>query len=350
MSQTLLLFSQFNQLEGNLVDSLCYLSTAEKIVTSFSDNSHDNRTLNIFQNILISLGNILIADKDYLQGIKTNNQALKLCFRELFLLINISDGLEGNLSNIKLKQVGKTHKEAVHCFEKLVTNIVTVLYHQGICLENVGLLKDAGYYYCQAGFFCEKYLGSKYSEFSEFILIVQSRLSKYIDLIDRLKHQETEKHNKHMDSLQKSYHQVLKHENKSLKMITDKVEQYIRTLKPEAIKELDLAFRSNSNQLQQLLHQNKLLNKLLSDEFKGIVLFNMQNVNTTLFEKSTFDLVQKKITELRNEEFIKIVSSSSKDQLFISSDKNDNQNYNKSKSPNKISKGMLILILFYIRN
>lgn len=340
MSQTLLLFSQFNQLEGNLVDSLCYLSTAEKIVTSFSDNCHDNRTLNIFQNILISLGNILIADKDYLQGIKTNNQALKLCFRELFLLVNISDGLEGNLSSIKLKQVGKTQKEAIHCFEKLISNIVTILYHQGICLENVGLLKEAGYYYCQAGFFSEKYLGSKYSEFSEFILIVQSRLSKYIDLIDRLKHQETEKHGKDRDSLQKSYNHSLKHENKSLKLITDKVEQYIRSLKPEAIKELDLAFRSNSNQLQQLLHHNKLLNKLLSDEFKGIVLFNMKNINTTLFEKTTFDLLQKKITELRNEEFVKIVNNSSKEQPFISTDKKTNDYCNKSKSPSKNVKGM----------
>lgn len=313
ISQSLYLQAQFNQIEGNWADCVSFLSIGEKIINSFSSHCSNNKTLNCFQNILLMISSILLADNDYYQAIKIQNNALNVCFRELFLLTDIREGLEADLTNLKLNPLGKiTLKEAFHCFEKLIVNIVSVLFHQGMALENLGQLKDSLFYYSQAKFFSEKYLGTKYSEFLEFIINVEIRLKKYIDIIDKLQDAAKSKSNDTNDRKNTSLSgNRLKNENKSLDLVKAKIEDFISKMKPNQIKELELDSRSKNSSFdyEKILFHNKLVNKILSDEFKDIVLNKLKNVNLTIFDSRTYDLIQRKIIDLRNEEFMKKVNN-----------------------------------------
>lgn len=319
-SETFYLMAIMSKLEGNYPDCICYLSMGDKLINSFHQNSVKQKTLFIFQNILIQISNFLIADNDFYEAINYQNKAINLCYRQLYLIVDIQSGLEVNIETLLenlIKKFPSTHRDYVSKFERLIVNCVTLLFHQGICLERVGMLTESLFNYTQARFFTEKYLSNTHSEFLEFILNIEDKIKQYKNLLLKIKSKNTCENQS--ATLPQSTNENVKKENlgefhhnheqaKSYETVKTKIENMILNLKPECVKEIELFSKRDNftKYVAEMTHDNKLLSSLLTKDFKNIIL-KLKKVNTTKLDNQSYDMIQRKVTEIRNEEFVKSI-------------------------------------------
>ncbi len=236
------LLALYNKREGNLADCLSYLSIAYKTLNNYVDNIFQPKTLLIFQKIIIFISNILIADNDFKEAINYQQKGLLLCYRQLFLTVDFQNGLETNINTLKenLKSDSLIN-EKIYQFQHLIANLVTLLFHQGICLESFGLITEALFNYSQSKFFSERYLSSSHSEFLEFIKNIEVKLREYKETLSRL--EQMIQLNVPKDDI--SDKNIIKQNDnklnlKSYETVKSKIENIIKNLKLEDLNDIEL--------------------------------------------------------------------------------------------------------------
>ena len=315
-AETLYLLALFNRKENNWADCITYLSIGYKILNIFLDNVVRPKTLEIFQKIIIFLSTIFIADNDFQEAINYQRKGLFICYRQLFLSIDIQKGLEINIQSMidSLQKENSTiNKEYIYRFERLIVNIVTLLFHQGLCLESLGLLTEALFNYSQARFFTERYISTLYSEFLEFIENIESRLRSYKEIIIKIREHNVliDENNLNIKDSKAIKAEINKISNKSYEAVKIRIEDLINKLRLEDLKDIELfSKRDNlSKNVIEMSRDNKLLSIMLSKDFSDALL-KLNNTNTTKFNSHDFHLIQKKLANLRNENLIKLIDKS----------------------------------------
>jgi len=275
-------------------DCVAFLGISERIINTFIDFSKDPKTVNIAQKTFLFISSLLISDCDYENAINYQMRTLNLCFRELFIRVDLFEGIiYENLS-----------EKRRHYLNKIFTNIAIAFYQRGVCLENLGEIVKAIESYRQSRFFVKKFLKNDHAAFTEFVSSVEKRANSYYAIINNIKNKEVDQAylKKENYSLSKSRKENKKHSSLNLVDPFRNLENDLQKLDVNS-KNTQLEFDPNKKKdekINYILSTVNLIELLLSNDFKDIVQ-DMKELNITKIDIETLDRIQNRINELRKE-------------------------------------------------
>jgi hypothetical protein len=300
--ENIYLCALFYKNDKNMDDCCAALSFGRRVIRDYVDYSKDPRTLNIAQKIYLFISSCLIGDSDFDNARSYLTMCLNLCFKELFMRVDILEGL--NFTNLS--------KSQVHYFYKIFLNISIAFYQRGACEEYMGSTVRAIESYKQSRWFVMKFVYNTNPELAQFICDVEKRALKYDSMIKNIKEKA---------EIQKLKAMKVSGQENNLKLISDEKKinlariaegNYINLSKHDKTKHIieNLKFQELEYEANRRLENHKskdvilstvhLVDTLMSDEFRDLIK-NMKNMEVNKMDKETHEILQKKITEVRVE-------------------------------------------------
>ena len=350
------LLSLFEKKKENIAECLCYLSYSLKIVDMCTNFTTNCKSLILFQDVCILLVKLHLADNDILEAYNYIKKGLFLCYRSLFLIVDLKYGLESSMDEFIDNLMKHTNtvnddeniinnKDKPYYLIKIFNSIVLLLFYQGICYEHMGFINYALFCYSQAKYFTGNYIvdSKENSEFYEFLSNIQNKLEGYkenFNILYRIKadnmlnNKLTPKNSstiKKDSSIIFNNYFKIKNMKQKVNYIKSNIEEIIyNSIKPDDIREIELFNKSDtvSEFVAKMTYSNKLISYLLSKDFTHVLL-KLKYPNTVYFEGKAFDLIQKEINRLKNEKYVKIAIDKNKNL------KNDNALINLKENNNK---------------
>jgi hypothetical protein len=286
------LFSKNQKLIG---DCAGFLALSEKIIKVYYDITKDPRTLNIFQKVYLFISSLLIVDNDFETAKNYQSQALKLCYKELFLRMDSSEAI--NMHNMS--------KISLYYIQKLFVNIAIAFYQRGACEENCGSYLKANEAYLQAKWFTIKFLKTQYPELAQFINDVNERCQHYTKVFIKSetvnfdyshhREQDKEKNNRGNEEESRIFDDTQELKNRFSKNI-----EMIQNIK---FPEFENNFNKSNESYKEVLYTVKTVNNLLSSKFKDIVK-NLDRTDVHKIDKDSFNTIQKRLNLIKTEENI----------------------------------------------
>jgi hypothetical protein len=288
----------YNKNDNKLADSIANLGLAEKLIKTYIGEGEDccYKILNVAQKIFLFISSMLIATKNYDTAKIYHEKVFKMAYKEL-LLRNDIDLTHGNGINYL-----NYNKKVQHNLNKTFINLVICFYQRGVCEENLQNMGKTVEAYQQSRWFVMHFLKEEYPELAQFMVDVNKKANSYYILLKNLKFKLCEI-NMNLSDIGNDKN---KEEKKDLLYNRDyfSTERYHKTKKlVEELKIPELEFdspKTMSENIQQILSTLKLVDNLLSDEFKDLIK-NIKKINLAKIDKECFEKIQKKLNELRTD-------------------------------------------------
>lgn len=316
-SNYLLLLGIFYKEISNMSDSLACFSLGYQIISIFTNKITRPSTFIIFQYIIIQISTLILSDSDYFNALKYQEKGLNLCYKYIFYMSDIKKGV-----NIEMNILdNEVNKELVSNFKKVIINLITFLFHYGISNEAIGNLNEAVFNYTQACFFYEKFLLKTENndnvnivkDVFQFLSKVKNRANECKETILHLQREIKSTHLKEDNKIEIEKKEKIINETKrkSYDVIKFKVENLISMLNINRKSDNTFIYnhKQSSNEVKHMISTNNLINFLLSKDFCDN-LKDLKAVNTTIIKSNDLLLIQKKISELRNNELLKLKKKS----------------------------------------
>lgn len=349
LMENIYLCALFYKNEKNMDDCCAALAFGRRLIRDYIDYSKDPRTLNISQKIYLFISSCLIGDNDFENAKTYLSLCLSLCFKELFMRVDVLEGLHYSTLT----------KSQIHYFYKNFLNISIAFYQRGACEEYMGSTVRAIESYKQSRWFVMKFVYNTNPELAQFICDVEKRALKYDSIIKNIKEKaENQKLKSMKDSNQENNLKLISDEKKiNLARIAegnyidlskyDKTKHIIESLKFQELEYEANRRVDNHKSKDIILSTVHLVDTLMSAEFRDLIR-NMDSMEVNKMDKETHEILQKKITEVRVEKnYLKKsednfkVSKSNTNLLRDSSSSNNFRDYTNTKESMKESNGKI---------
>lgn len=280
-------YALFARNEKHMADCAGFLALGERLIKYSSDFTNYPDVLNVSQRILLFTSSLLISDNDYETAKVYQENALRLCYKELYFRVDLDEG-------INFQALSPVEK---HYLEKVFTNIVIGFYHLGVCEENLSNMTKAIEAYKQSRWFGNHFVKQSLPEIVQFLGDVEKRAYNYYNLITHVK--TNQKNYKEISNSKKSSKSKLYfNELNNLKKY-ESTAVMIENMKIPELEDIDI-FEKKSENVNKILSTMKLVNHMMSDKFKSLIK-NMDKFEVSKLEKETREKIQRKINEIKAE-------------------------------------------------
>ena len=297
---------------NEIIPLIAYLSIVDKFLPYIPFLSKSN-LLNIFQNIILLKVKLLIENCDFLSAIENIKIVFKLCFRELFLFLNVESQINiDSLNNINDKK--KSQNKTIFGFCRIIKKIVLGYFLRGVTCEHLGYFDDSVHAYKMCRWFSNKFIFDYSKDLFKYFRNLEKKYIIYKDIFDDIYNQFIIK-NKNVGSVnnkkfirkkhifnsyrnnrynsshleinanKSKYKSSIRLRNSSIKSYTkkEKLEKLLKNIGKNLYKEEE---NRNNNIFKKftknsfVLSTVKMINNLLSDQFNH-VLKKMEKVEIT---------------------------------------------------------------------
>ena len=368
--------SLFHYKIGNFMDTISYLSlflSLYKETRLFILSTH---TLYKISKCFILLSQIYISNEDYENALIFLNESIKVSFKQiLFQVHELYYGVfVGEKSDLIIREKDDLLILKDSRIKRVILNIIIIFFYQGICNENLSIIKKATAFYKQCEWFSRKFI-SKYNQiiYKLFYKLKQKGI-EVCNIIDFFKDKIEEYEIKQWQKKKEDNSKDIKKKNYLIKKNklydNKKFNGLIEKLQGLNIKEIDTinifdknknikclnSYKIEGNDKNIFLSNIRLLNAYLGKDFKNIV-NNMEKINLFDLNYRTRSIIQKTLNKIYFEQnqkvikdknkslfykqyrkYIKLKSDKRNDKKEIKKQNKDKNNINKSISKFKIIK------------
>lgn len=313
--------------ENNILECLCYLSLAEKIIQKNCNKITYSKIYRIIEKIYLFITSFLIGKNNYFSAKNYLYLILELCYKDLLLTLYIN----------KIHEKEEEEKD-IH---QIFFNMLIAFYQLGCIFENQNNIEKADTSYQQSKCICNYFLLQKYPDICFFIKNVSERMRSHyftFKLITEI--------NFNIEDFRKKKKKIIKtistideeKKIKKCKLIENNIEKIPINEIDDDHKNLltEPGKRPKSNYIEKMVKNLTLLNYLTSDEFKPTIT-NLKQMHINKIDPISKRIIQKKIISIKNEEKSDSKRKKSRNVncvLFLgkTSDNNNGNNFKRKRS------------------
>ena len=294
--------------QSNICDCLGFLSLGERLIKHTSDFFISPESMYYASQILLFLSSMYISDNNFDSAKNYVIAVLKLSYKELEMRIKTDLHYLIMLDESYTKE----EKESIY---NVFLNITIAFFHLGVCYEHEHELEKSYQAYQQAKWFGKNTKMNKVSTFTDILYDIEERSRMRYELIEFFHKEEA---NLKDTPPRKKKKQIYSY-NEELKMKKfEKIQKFVEGMKLTEIDDDDKdllnrvqgkPFSSKVGNITKTIH---VLNYLMSEQFRNVI-DNMRNIEIHKPNKETERIIQKKITQLKNDERIKLHKQNAND-------------------------------------
>ena len=283
---------------GHIKDAISFLSLGIRLINKTFHFFASPDSYEIASDIFLSLSSFMIAEENFNSA--KNFIIISIKFSVLCLEIKLfKSGINYSVFNFL------NYKNELSHFSKIFFNLTIAFYHLGICYENESDPYNAFFAMNTSKYFGKILDNYKISNFIEIVKYIETRLlMRNRILLFFEKNVKKEEVEEDVVEVKKECYMLFDREEKrsqKFKLIENKVEKI--KLSEVDDDEPDLFMKVGCKPLREKVlkttKQINLLNYLMSDDFKEVV-NQIKTLKINKLDKSTINLIQKKIISLKN--------------------------------------------------
>ena len=165
---------------NDVIQFISYLSIMDRFVP-YIPYMTKSKLLNYFQNIILLKTKLLIENCNYLSALENIKIVFKLCFRTMFLFMDVDSEIninDINDPNIKKKKYNKK----ILGFCLILQKIILSFFLRGIICEHLGYFKKSVESYRQCWYFSNKFMADYNKEIFKYFRNMEKKYLNYIEI------------------------------------------------------------------------------------------------------------------------------------------------------------------------